>query len=97
MSGLINQLIGRKKLCQLVDVKSEDELKKNCLTWVQEGLIKSQIVRDEKWTCSLAVGGKLFAEKYIEAVGIKAKYREVKVINNCHLVKEPSSPYKIDL
>ena len=91
------QLIDRKKLCQLDDVKSDDELKKNHFAWVKEGLIKSQIVRDEKWTGSLAVGGKLFAEKYIEAVGIKAKYREVKVIDNCHLVKEPSRPYKIDL
>ncbi|NQY37693.1 MAG: hypothetical protein HRT37_22615 [Alteromonadaceae bacterium] len=51
------QLIDRKKLCQLIDIKSDDELKKNHFAWVKEAVIKNQIIHDEKWTGSLSVGG----------------------------------------
>ena len=40
------QLIDRKKLCQLIDIKSDDELKKNHFAWVKEAVIKNQIIRD---------------------------------------------------
>ena len=52
------QLIDREKLCQLVGVKSNDELKKSHFNWVEEALMKEEIIRDKKWTESLAVGGK---------------------------------------
>ena len=36
------QLIDREKLCQLVDIDSDDELKKNHLIWIEEALIKTR-------------------------------------------------------
>lgn len=91
------QLINQNKLCQLLGINSLSELKETHLSWVEDALSKNQLSRDEKWTDSLAVGSQQFAEDYLDTVGLKANYRQVKIIDDCHVVKEPDFAYSIDL
>lgn len=65
--------------------------------WLADALQEDQQIRDKKWTESLAVGGQLFVKDYLDKVGVKASYRQVKVVDDCHVVKEPYPSYNSDL
>lgn len=91
------QLINYDKLCQLLGISSLTTLQRDHLSWVESALSNEQLSREDKWTESLAVGSQQFAERYMNALGLKANYRHVSLIDNCHVVKEPLIHYVSDL
>jgi REP element-mobilizing transposase RayT len=70
-------LIAFKSLMRLLPLESIDELKEVHRKWVEEELKKSQLVRQSKWTQSIAVGNKSFVEKIKKRLGIGSKGRKI--------------------
>ena len=59
----------------------------NIIEWIKEELKKSQLVRQSKWTKSIAVGDKSFVEQIKERIGIRYKGRKILEDDaDCHLV-----------
>lgn len=90
-----NCLIDKEKLGQLLGVEIchlnrlyEDEIGKY--------LERAEQGREEKWTTSLAVGSKAFVENFKLKMKIKAKNRDIEVVNgldNTYVLREPKNSY----
>jgi putative transposase len=70
-------LIDFKSLMQRLPIESKDELKQAHYKWIEEELKKSQLVRQSKWTQSIAVGEKSFVEQIKKRLGIRSKGRKI--------------------
>lgn len=70
-------LIDFKRLMGLLPIESRDELKQAHHQWIEEELKKSTLVRQSKWTQSIAVGDKSFVEQIKTRLGIRTKGRKI--------------------
>ena len=70
-------LIAIKRLMRLLPIESQDELKESHRKWIEKEMKKSQMVRQSKWTQSIAVGDKSFVEQIRERLGIRSKGRKI--------------------
>jgi putative transposase len=70
-------LIAFKSLMELLPFETRDELKQAHRKWIDERLEKSQLVRQSKWTQSIAVGDKSFVEQIKKRLGISSKGRKI--------------------
>ena len=91
------QIINREVLCRDTDISSFSDFQKQHLIWTSDALRKNELVRDDKWTKCLAVGGQKFIENYREEIGSKANYHRVEIHDNCHVVRESLKSYNDDL
>ncbi len=91
------KIINAKSLCKLAGFDSIDSFRINHREWIEDALKKEQFSRDEKWTESLAVGGQCFVGSYLNSVGIKADGRQVKIIDDCHVIREQAIAYNTGL
>jgi len=87
------QIINRKRLSELTGISDAIQLSEEHVHWINKALTANKIQRDEKWTTSLAIGSHLFAENYLDDAGGKASYRQMKVLDECTVVKEPTLAY----
>lgn len=90
------QIINQEALCRETEVSSFSNFQQQHLNWTSEALLKNELVRDDKWTESLAVGGQKFIENYREEIGNKVSYRRVEVVDNCCVVRESQTSYSGD-
>jgi REP-associated tyrosine transposase len=81
------------RLCQLLSLDNEDDLRMSRSIWVDDALKGNKIYKEEKWTKSLAVGGLEFNEGIVESLGMKGQKREIKLVDDACVVKEPSAAY----
>ena len=86
-------LIDFKALTQLLSLESKDELKKAHHKWIEEELKKSQLVRQSKWTQSIAVGDKSFVEQIKERLGIRSKGRKILEEEDDYQLRERQTGY----
>ncbi|MBW2449313.1 MAG: hypothetical protein JRE92_02655 [Deltaproteobacteria bacterium] len=70
-------LIDFKRLMGLLPIESRDELKQAHHQWIEEELKKSTLVRQSKWTQSIAVGDKSFVDQIKKRLGIRFKDRKI--------------------
>ena len=70
-------LINFKSLIRLLPIESQDELKHAHLKWIDAELEKSQLIRQSKWTQSIAVGDKSFVKQIQKRLGIRSKGRKI--------------------
>lgn len=89
-------LIDFNGLMGLLGIGSMDDLKKTHRNWVEESLQSRNQVREGKWTESIAVGSKKFAEETRENLGIRAAGRSVKGSNGAYELRELRPPYNVD-
>ena len=61
----------------MLQIENCVDLKQAHREWIEEALKKSKVVRDSKWTQSIAVGDKSFLEQIKERLGIRAKGRKI--------------------
>ena len=71
-----------------------EELQESRKHWIEEALESKSHSRESKWTESIAVGSKRFAEATQERLGIRAKGRKVFSNNGAYELREPATPYK---
>ena len=70
-------LIDFKSLIRLLPIESQDELKEAHRKWIDDELKKSQLVRQSRWTQSIAVGDKSFVEQIKKRLGFRSKGRKI--------------------
>ena len=70
-------LIDRKQMMALVGIDSSEIFGKKFKRWVDAILERGNKVRENKWTQSIAVGGKDFVEMLKDRLGCKAVGRKV--------------------
>lgn len=74
-------------------LESKDELKKEHHKWIEEELKKSQLVRQSKWTQSIAVGDKSFVEQIKDRLGIRSKGRKLLEEEDGYQLRERQTGY----
>ncbi len=70
-------IIDFKNLMVLLQIESLADLKDAHRKWTEEALKTSEVVRENKWTQSIAVGNKSFLEQIKDRLGIRAKGRKI--------------------
>jgi REP element-mobilizing transposase RayT len=70
-------IIDFKNLMALLQIKNFADLKETHRQWIEVALKKPKIVREDKWTQSIAVGDKWFLEQIKDTLGIRAIGRKI--------------------
>ena len=70
-------LIDFKSLIRILPVESQYELQQAHRKWIEAELQKSNLIRQSKWTQSIAVGDKLFVMQFKKQLGIRFKGRKI--------------------
>jgi len=89
------RIIDRNKAVELLGLKSVDELANRQRDWVATAMEGNKVVRDPKWSDSIAVGDYNFVKNTMERLGAIAMYRDIVEENGIAVLKEPESPYRI--
>ena len=80
----------------MLRVKDLEDLEKTYNHWLDEILRGGTRGREGKWTEAIAVGSKKFVEATVEELGIRAKGRDVKLVNGGYELREPDNSYSSD-
>ncbi|NDY74627.1 hypothetical protein DO021_22360 [Desulfobacter hydrogenophilus] len=70
-------IINYKHLCNRRGTRSLDMLKKAHRQWINESIKQDKLIRDEKWSQSIAVGEQKYVESIKMQLGVKAKLRKI--------------------
>ena len=70
-------IIDFKNLMALLQIENFADLKEAHREWIEETLNTSKVVRESKWTQSIAVGDKSFLDQIKDRLGIRAKGRKI--------------------
>jgi REP element-mobilizing transposase RayT len=86
-------LINRQKLMDMFGMTDHEQMCRSHKKWVEEILKSGANKHEPKWTESIAIGTKEFAEETQIKLGIKAKGRNVVANNEAYELKESKIPY----
>jgi len=86
-------LINYKRLMQLLNIQTVEELKKSHSGWVEAALRDGRHVRESKWVQSIAVGSEEFVETTRENLGFQVKTRSVSQSGDDYQLRERQTPY----
>ena len=89
-------IINYERLAELLGIESLDILKEVHRKWIQESLQKDKMIRDEKWSQSIAVGNKKYVETIKDQLGIRAIHREIHESGSSFELSEDQTPYTAD-
>ena len=68
-------------------------MKQSHQQWIEEALKQSKIVRESKWSQSIAVGDKSLLEQIRERLGIRAKGRKIYESDDEYQLREAQTVY----
>ena len=86
-------LIDHEKLIEMVEAKSQNDLRKDYVEWIEERLNNGNPFREDKWTESVAVGGEEFLKEIKEDLGVRVLGRETITDGDQHQLREAQQPY----
>jgi len=86
-------IIDFKNLMALLQIEDSVDLKEAHREWIEEALKKSKVVRDSKWTQSIAVGDQSFLEQIKERLGLRAKGRKIHGSEDEYQLRERQTNY----
>ena len=86
-------MIDFKNLMALLQIENFADLKEAHREWIEETLKKSKVVRESKWTQSIAVGDKSFLDQIKDRLGIRAKGRKVHGSEDEYHLREGQTDY----
>jgi len=89
-------IINYERLAELLGIESLDILKEVHRKWIQESLQKDKMIRDEKWSQSIAVGNKKYVETIKDQLGIRAIHREIHESGSSFELSEDQTHYTAD-
>jgi len=87
------RLTNIQRLCELLSLTSEHELRQQRADWIETALKENKLQKNEKWSKSLAVGGLQFTESFVASLGLKGQQRKLKIQDDSCIVKEPKIAY----
>jgi hypothetical protein len=82
-----------KTLMALLQIENSTDLKEAHQEWIEQALKKSKVVRESRWTQSIAVGDKSFLEQIKEQLGIRAKGRKIHGSEDEYQLREGQTGY----
>ena len=91
-----NVLINYDKLISLLGMDSYERMRVHYKEWVEDFLGSREILREAKWTGSIAVGSKAFVEKLKYLLIGSVSGRKVREGEKDYQLREPSVPYKVN-
>lgn len=86
-------IIDFQSLMALLQVENIVDLKEAHREWIEVALKKSKVVRESKWTQSIAVGDKPFLKQIKECLGIRAKGRKIHGSEDAYQLREGQTNY----
>ena len=86
-------LINYKRLMELLNIQTVEELKKSHNGWIEEALRSGRHVRESKWVQSVAVGSEEFVEMTKERLGFQVKGRRVSRSDEDYQLREQQVAY----
>ncbi len=86
-------LINYKRLMDLLNIQTIEELKKSHTGWIEEALSSNGHVRESKWVQSVAVGSKKFVEMTKKKLGFRVKGRSVSRSDEDYQLREQQVAY----
>ena len=86
-------LINYKKLAESLHSRSIEHFKDTYNRWIEVALRVKRHVRDNKWTQSVAVGGKEFVEMTKDKLGYRAEGRKVVKSRGDYQLREQQASY----
>jgi putative transposase len=86
-------LVDFKSLIRFLPVESQEELKEAHRNWIEDELEKSQLIRDSKWTQSIAVGDKSFVKQIKKQLGIRSKGRKIIEEDDDYQLRDKQAQY----
>jgi putative transposase len=86
-------IIDFDRLMGLLGFENYDDLKDAHYKWVNSVMQTDNRGKENKWTQSIAVGGKTFIEKMKEALGFRAKGRKIICADDTFELREVLAPY----
>jgi len=92
-----NVLINYERLTDILGMQSYDMVQRNHKIWVNEEIATDRKQYEEKWTKSLAVGGKEFVENVKVELGSRANGRKIQKSDAAYQLREPARTYKTHL
>ena len=81
---------------EVLQLKNMAELQETYQNWVIEALACQKLVREGKWTESIAAGSEGFVETMKRKLGLKAKGRRVVGYEGTYQLREPEVAYTCD-
>ncbi len=89
-------LIDYQRLVDLLHISTLDDLRDSHKKWVDETIRAKRLVRDKKWSQSIAIGSKGFVEGIKKMLGIRAKGRRVVESGDGYHLRETQVAYMGD-
>lgn len=89
-------IIDHRALMDLLGIRSQDSLRNAHGVWVEQALARGSLVRESKWTESVAVGSTGFVETIKCRLGIRGKGRRVCIQGEESSLREPQDSYSGD-
>lgn len=86
-------LINYKRLMELLNIQTVEELKKSHNGWIEEAIRSGRHVRESKWVQSVAVGSEEFVEMTKERLGFQVKGRRVSRSDEDYQLREQQVAY----
>jgi putative transposase len=86
-------IINKNRLAALLECPDSESLREVYNKIIDEVIQKNELIRDSRWTESLAVGSQAFTENFAERLGGRLKSRSVMQVNDddVFMVREDSS------
>jgi len=63
--------------------------------WVEQGLENGLLMRDDRWSESIAVGSLAFIDQVKNELGFKADHRDVIESDGSYVLREPAEAYAL--
>jgi len=89
-------IINYRRLTELLGIESLDSLKKVHRQWIEETLKKDRLIRDEKWSKSIAVGNKEYVKNIKDKLGVKVIHRQIHESSSGFELREDQVSYTAD-
>ncbi len=89
-------LIDYQRVMDLLHISTVYDLRDSHKKWVEETIRAKGLVRDKKWSQSIAIGSKGFVEGIKEKLGIRAKGRKVVESGGGYHLREAQVAYMSD-
>jgi len=90
------RIIDYPALMKLLGVSDLQALQRAHRGWIEEALQEERLVRDARWSESLAVGGEAFVTQFQDDLGIAAAHRAVEKQGDSYSLREDGGAYRLD-
>jgi len=86
-------IIDVQSLSELIGFADPSDFQRNHRQWVEQGLENGVMMRDDRWSESIAVGRREFVEKVGDELGVRAAHRDVIEADGVYTLREQAEAY----